>query len=385
MKYLFKQKYNQLNSFEKKKNKNNYIRIQKKVITILTVGLLLVVGFVMASLPSKADFQSGSALIYPSYDIKPCTNDTWTIIYTIGRAGNSTEVGIDGGAINITIPMNWSEPQIIDPSKEGFVVVKTQYYSKIMLGEIKVKDRNITIPIYSGSSKGDRIYIIYGEMSGGMGPGAKAQCFPQKSVEFEVWENPLIESNDWRKLSPSPKINVIDHVEGIPGVTNIMTTQAIGVDSIDFGLWPENDDSATAVISEDRFSYKIGLQLNNGDRYGDLNQEIWITLHNYAKTEMVVLLTTDFSITNHDPSDSTYDDIHIWYTADIENKIGQIDPWHYLIKIPATKGTNIGRVTFNMWVDIGNNVKPGYYIFETFIEPTSWDGGQGSFETVNMK
>ena len=178
--------------------------------------------------------------------------------------------------------------------------------------------------------------------------------------------------------------------EGINGTVNIITSQAIGVQSIDFGEWPETDDSAIAVVAEDGLSYIIGLQLNNGDLYGDIstNEGILITLYNYAKTDMVVQLTTEFGITQPDPADFPCDDIHIWYSevegAD-QDVLGQIDPWTYLIKIPATDGSTIGEVTFSMWVDVGNMVVPGFYTFQTYLEPTNWDGGLGSFETENME
>ncbi len=256
---------------------------RKKIMTIITIALLVLVSFVLAALPSKADFISGSASIYPVQDLKPCTYDTWTITYTIGRVGNSSKClcgeGIDGGTINVTIPVNWSLPQIIDPTKEGFVIVKTQYNSNIVLGEITINGRNISVPIISGTNRGERIYIVYGEMSGGIGPGAKAQCFVQRGVKFEVWENPNKEENNWRELTPSPKLNVVDNLnEGIAGTTNILTEQAIGVQEIIFHGWTHEDDTAVAVIGECALSYTIGMQLNNGDEYQDSGQHIKITL-----------------------------------------------------------------------------------------------------------
>ena len=172
--------------------------------------------------------------------------------------------------------------------------------------------------------------------------------------------------------------------EGINGTVNIITSQAIGVGSITFGDWPELDDSAVGVVAEDGLSYIIGLQLNNGDVYGDegTDQEIQITLFNYAKTQMIVQLTTEFGITHPDPADVPCDDIHIWYTeADTQDDIaGQIDPWTYLIKIgPATSG-GAGTATIDMWIDVGNMVAPGFYTFSTFIEPTNW----GGLNTINM-
>ena len=169
--------------------------------------------------------------------------------------------------------------------------------------------------------------------------------------------------------------------EGINGTVNIITSQAIGVEKIEFGTWAEEDDSAIAVTAEDGLSYIIGLQLNNGDEYGGTGQAIKITLKNYAKTDMVVQLTTEFGITQPDQADVPCDDIHIWYDGGgYEDVIGQIDPWTYLIKIPATSGATIGKVTFYMFVDVGNMVPPGFYTFSTYIEPTNWEG----FDTINM-
>ena len=170
--------------------------------------------------------------------------------------------------------------------------------------------------------------------------------------------------------------------EGINGTVNIITSQAIGVESIWFGEWAHEDDSAIGVTAEDGLSYTIGMQLNNGDEYGDEGQEIYIQLKNYAKTSMVVKLTTDFSITHPDQADAACDDIHIWYQSDnAQHEIGQIDPWTYLIKIPAMPvGSTPGLIEICMFVDVGNTVAPGFYTFQTFIEPTNWE----SLHTANM-
>lgn len=171
--------------------------------------------------------------------------------------------------------------------------------------------------------------------------------------------------------------------EGINGEINIITSQAIGVEKIDF-VGFEDDDSGIAVTAEDGLSYIIGLQLNNGDEYQDNSQYIKITLKSYAKFPMVVMLTTEFSITEPDQADSPCDDIHIWYCekkgdTDI---VGQIDPWTYLIWIDGTEhyGASPALQTFAMCVDVGQMVVPGFYQFTTYIEPTNWEG----FETTNM-
>lgn len=176
--------------------------------------------------------------------------------------------------------------------------------------------------------------------------------------------------------------------EGISGEINIITSQAIGVASIEFQGWSHEDDQAIAAVAEDGLSYIIGMELNNGDEYVDATQCIKITLQNYAKTEIVVLLTCDFSITKPDPADLPCTDIHIFYTewedpfsGQSDVMVGQIDPWHYLIEIPAATGQAPGKGSFTMCIDVGEMVVPGFYQFETYIEPTNWH----MTDTANME
>ena len=167
--------------------------------------------------------------------------------------------------------------------------------------------------------------------------------------------------------------------DGINGTVNIITSQSIGVEQITFGNWEHTDDSAIGVVAEDGLSYVIGMQLNNGDEYGGKDQEIYIQFKNYAKTDMIVKLTTEFSITQPDQADAACDDIHIWYTRYCVDKgnVGQIDPWTYMIEIPAMdNGSTPGTITIMMWVDVGNTIVPGFYTFQTFIEPSNWDDVQ---------
>lgn len=176
--------------------------------------------------------------------------------------------------------------------------------------------------------------------------------------------------------------------EGISGEVNIITSQAIGVASIEFQGWSHEDDQAIGAVAEDGLSYVIGMQLNNGDSYIDATQCIVITLKNYAKTEITVLLTGPYSITKPDQADSPCDDIHIFYTewtdpisGESDVMVGQIDPWHYLIEVPAATGQAPGKGSFVMCVDVGEMVEPGFYQFETFLEPTNWH----ITDTANME
>lgn len=175
---------------------------------------------------------------------------------------------------------------------------------------------------------------------------------------------------------------------GVSGNVNIMTSQAIGVAAIEFQGWAHNDDQAVGAVAEDGLSYTIGMQLNNGDQYIDATQCIVITLQNYAKTSITVMLTSDYSITKPDQADTQSESIHIFYTewtdplsGQSDVMVGQLDPWHYLIEVPAATGNSPGKGKFTMAVDVGEMVPPGFYQFETFIEPTNWHLS----DTANME
>lgn len=376
---------------------------KRKITVVLAVLLLLLTGFVIVSLPSEGQFQSGIIDMYipGGTRFEPDSYQRITFShYILGKRGNATGLGslftistyslnsaigdtskgLNGGAVKIIIPKGWSLPQMIEPKGDGFVTVTPGYGSGILLGPITIDERTITIPVISGSDEGEKIIVIYGETAFGS-KGAKVQSTSDRNVEFEIWENPdFMDPDGWIKNKNCPTVMVVYPWEGIAGDINIIAEQAIGVKSISFVGWDEEDDSAVGVISEDRLSYTIGLQLNNGDEYDNAIQYIEIEISSNAKTDMMVKLHTELSVTNPDKSDEVTDDIHIWYKGIGENVAGQIDPWNYLIKIPASDVAGAGTAKFMMCVNVGNTVEPGFYTFETYIEPTSWE----EVKTVNM-
>ena len=375
----------------------------RKISVLLAVLLLLLTGMVIVSLPSEGQFQSGIIDLYipGGTRFEPDSYQRLTFThFVMGKTGNSTGLGglfaistyslnsafgdtstaLNGGSVKIIIPEGWSFPQMTDPKGDGFVTVTPGHGTGIILGPVTIEDRTITIPVISGSDEGEKVIVVYGETAFGS-RGARVQSTSQKDVEFEIWENPdFTDPDGWIKNKNSPKVRVAYPWEGIGGDINILTSQAIGVNSISFVGWDETDDSAVSVIAEDELSYTIGMQLNNGDEYDNDAQHIRIEVTSKAKTEMIVKLHMELSVTNPDKSDEVTDDIHIWYKGLEENVVGQIDPWNYLIKIPATVGIKDGSATFMMCVNVGNTVEPGFYTFETYIGPTNWE----EVKTVNM-
>ena len=375
----------------------------RKITVLIAISLLLMSGFVIVSMPTEAQFKSGIVELYipTGTRFEPGSYQRLTFThFVLGKSGNTTgfgglfsistmsataaggdtSTGLNGGSVKIVIPEGWSLPQITDPTGEGFVTVTPGHNTGIVIGTITTIDRNLTIPIISGSDEGERVIVVYGETAFGS-PGAKVQNESQKEVEFEVWENPDITDPDgWIKIEPSPTVMVVYPWEGIGGDINIITTQAIGVQSISFVGWNHDDDTAIGVVTEDTLSYTIGMQLNNGDEYDNTGQHVRITFRSDAKTEMIVKLHTELSITNPDQADEATENIHIWYKGLEENVVGQIDPWNYLIRIPAASSNQPGTLSVMMCVNVGNTVLPGFYEFQTYIEPTNWE----EVKTVNM-
>ena len=155
-------------------------------------------------------------------------------------------------------------------------------------------------------------------------------------VEYEIMDAEVEKATTTQlALVLASTVMVVYPWIGIGGSINNITEQAIGVQSISFIGWNEEYESAVGVIADGGFSYTIGLQLNNGDEYDNSGQHIEIELISLVKTEMIVKLNTEFSVTNPDPDDEVMDDIHIWYKGLEENIVGQIDPWIYIIRILA--------------------------------------------------
>lgn len=146
--------------------------------------------------------------------------------------------------------------------------------------------------------------------------------------------------------------------DGINGTINIISSQAIGIHSARFIGWHDDDVSA-ATISDDGLYYIFGLNFNNGDEYQTDDQHIEMAFQNYAKTEIIIKLTTQLSVTHPDQADSASDDIHIWYGQDgsgKDNTIGQIDPWTYVIKLQPYS------VVINENVAIGDGTTKTFYL-----------------------
>ena len=149
--------------------------------------------------------------------------------------------------------------------------------------------------------------------------------------------------------------------DGVNGTINVISSQAIGIHSARFVGW-HFDDVSAATIADDGLSYVIGLNLNNGDEYADPSQHLEMAFQNYAKTEILIKITTRISVTHPDRSDSATDDIHIFYGQDGYEKddtIGQIDPFNYVVKLKPFS------VVTDEFVQIADGITNTFYLDHT--------------------
>ena len=121
---------------------------------------------------------------------------------------------------------------------------------------------------------------------------------------------------------------------GIYGNTNIITSQAVGMHSVRFIGWHEDDVSAAAV-ADNGLNFAFGLKLDNGDEYTNETQHVEIAFQNYAKTEMCLKITPKIVSAPISPNDPCKN-IYFNFGQDgstKDNTIGQIDSYSYAVKL----------------------------------------------------
>ena len=121
---------------------------------------------------------------------------------------------------------------------------------------------------------------------------------------------------------------------GLYGNTNIITSQAVGMHSVRFIGWHEDDVSA-AAIADNGLNFAFGLKLDNGDEYTNETQHVEIAFQNYAKTEMCLKITPKIVSAPISPTDPCKN-IYFNFGQDgstKDNTIGQIDAYSYAVKL----------------------------------------------------
>ncbi len=145
------------------------------------------------------------------------THQTWTLVYTAGKAGIAP-----GGGIRIAMRhlLQWTPPQTQKPDATGYLTVKTANHvpAEVYIEYNTFKGRffgryfpwqnivEVTLP-ERGLTEGDTIRVTYGDRSGGS-PGIRIQPFDESPFVFKVYVDPL-SHDDYFPLIANPAIDIV--------------------------------------------------------------------------------------------------------------------------------------------------------------------------------
>jgi len=164
---------------------------------IVTLAAILI-ALLIPAMEIQATPGTGSAVITPSDAVSAGMTGTWTIRYTASEAFVS-------GVVEVTIPLDWTVPQIADPASGGYVTAATTGTQGSPF--IEIIGRLIRVRIQS-MSIGGTVDIVYGDVSGDPDGAATAQTSVQADVVFAVASNPL-GSSPLFLSSGSPSVDVV--------------------------------------------------------------------------------------------------------------------------------------------------------------------------------
>ncbi|MFH1741919.1 MAG: DUF3604 domain-containing protein [bacterium] len=165
-----------------------------------------------AALGKKLDI--GSARLEGPLVVEALTHQTWTLVYTAGKAGISP-----GGGIRIAVRhvVEWTTPQTEDPKSDGYLTANTSDNSPVHVAIIfSYKDlfqqyhpwQNIVEMTFSesGLKPGETLRVTYGDRSGGS-PGIRIQPFDESPFVFRLYVDAL-GNGDYLPMINNPKIEI---------------------------------------------------------------------------------------------------------------------------------------------------------------------------------
>jgi hypothetical protein len=146
--------------------------------------------------------------------VEVMSHQSWTLIYTAGRAGLKPGGGIRIGFRHLS---NWSPPQTRDPAKAGFMrvipdpsqptAVAVDFGAKFMLEHFAWQNMTeIRLP-QRGLAPGETIKIVLGDRSGGS-PGMRVQPFDESCFIFKTFVD-VLGNDEYLPLAESPSIRVV--------------------------------------------------------------------------------------------------------------------------------------------------------------------------------
>ena len=158
----------------------------------------------------------GTAALEGPETAEVLSHQTWTLVYTAGKAGIQP-----GGGIRIAMRhvVRWSTPQMEDPKAVGYLAVATsneaptnvyiehdnrkrffqRYHPWQNIVEVTLPER--------GLAEGDTIRVTYGDRTGGS-PGIRIQPFDEPEFTFKVYADPL-GADSYYPLGENPTVDIV--------------------------------------------------------------------------------------------------------------------------------------------------------------------------------
>ncbi|MBI2216314.1 MAG: hypothetical protein HYU51_03360 [Candidatus Rokubacteria bacterium] len=155
----------------------------------------------------------GRAWITPADDVVAGHSGTWTITYEVGAYGYDERARLK---IATRLACDWGTPQFTDAKARNYATVRVESKSPTATASLAWEPRGYARPWFKcfvvtlgGGSlyPGDKFHVTIGDTSGGS-PGARAQTFRERGLEFRVLVDPF-GTEIYTALAASPSLNVI--------------------------------------------------------------------------------------------------------------------------------------------------------------------------------
>ena len=197
-----------------------YTQVGSVLVVLLVSGRLLGTEF---QVPNRYEEEAvaagqklaiGSATLEGPKSAEVMSHQSWTLLYTAGKAGIRPGGGIRIGMRHL---VQWSPPQTQDPKGEGYLTVHAsgdvpvkvsidsgrrfflEYFAWQNMVEVILPER--------GLAPGEKIAITYGDRSEGS-PGTRVQPFDESRFVFKVYVDALGQDK-YLPLAGSPAIEVV--------------------------------------------------------------------------------------------------------------------------------------------------------------------------------
>ncbi|MBN2070974.1 MAG: Ig-like domain-containing protein, partial [Candidatus Krumholzibacteriota bacterium] len=165
-------------------------RIIQRIVT--SIALLFFFPAFLSAAPG-----SGTGTISPDSEVTAGSSGKWTISYTAAEPFSS-------GTVHLSIPVNWSHPQISNGSTAGYVTVSSE---GTLEGVPVVIDGRIIKVYVDTLDTGQKIDIIYGDDSVSSSGNASVQNLVESDVELTLQSDPS--GGSVVEIAVSPTIDIV--------------------------------------------------------------------------------------------------------------------------------------------------------------------------------